>query len=538
MDARFIVRRTLAAAPALLALALPPPAASCPLADRNAEGVARLQARDAAAAIELLEAAALDPDGVAGCEGFDDAARARVLFNLGAAYELAGRTADALKVYSRSVRLDPGYERPRKRYEAVALELPRGSYGGYGRILVEALIDEGAFERAEQYLEAALKGATDRAARPFVAPDDLPRALARLLIARQVGPEEFRRRWLDLLPEPGSSALGPEVERRLARIAWAYTGEVPMVRSEQEAHRALGGWTADSKTFTDLLRTIADAYQRAGDAAAAAPHYALAWAGSGDYDAAAYLGGLLLEHRETLDPDGTILRSLVDGLFEGKRDAYASEDWQAIARYHTLLAEIYTRNGRWGDLDDPYSAVFQWENAIRAHRRLSGSSPAPIPRLHAALAHCYQEKSDEEKAAENYLTAAEQFLVQGRAAEAETMVYRTRQLPAERIDAHNLQRLEAVRGAVSDAKRGAAGGTATVGEASSLQRTLAADPALLGATLYVVREPGEGKVRLEGTVEDVRQLEEAKRLLEATGEASVVIDEVEVGKIRAQREPG
>ena len=126
----------------------------------------------------------------------------------------------------------------------------------------------------------------------------------------------------------------------------------------------------------------------------------------------------------------------------------ASEDWQAIARYHTLLAEIYTRNGKWGDLDDPYSAVFQWENAIRAHRRLSGSSPAPIPRLHAALAHCYQEKGDEEKAAENYLTAAEQFLVEGRAAEAEAMVYRTRQLPAERIDAHNLQRLEAVRGAV------------------------------------------------------------------------------------------
>lgn len=503
----------------------------------NREGVRLLSERKVDEAVGRLRAAVRALEALPQEEALDDASAARVSFNLAVALARAGRSEEAVLSYREALKLDPTYLPAKRGYERALLRLPQETRAHYGQVLVGTLIDQGNFEAASSYLDLAMTGATDRAGRPWVAMNEVPVELARLLVAQQMGPNEFGRVWLDRLPRPGTfdldrgwRSLPEDPDRaRLSLIAWAYVGEVPMVRSEREAEWMLGPWSGERDTFAALLRSVADAYQRSGDLEAAAPRYTLAWGAGADYGAAAYLAGLLVENSARLDPEGEILDRLVYGLFQAKGEAYASQDWEAIARYHTLLGRIFQAKREWGDEGSPASAVFQWEHAIEARDRLAGGSPSVVPTLHASLARALQESGRTAAAADSYLTAAEQYLATGRADEASAVLYRTDQLGAGALDERQRTRLLDAREQV---ERGLEGPSHVNlrdrVRSDALQRTLAADPALEGANLSV-SEGADGTIRLEGKAVAPEQLREAEQLLRAKGvEGEVQVESVEI----------
>lgn len=533
---------------ALLVLWLAVPATVLPadtelrrqIEEYNAAGVDHLLAGDTREAAAYFARAVALEESLPESERLDPIARSRLFYNQGVALEGGGELRAACRRYREALELDPGYAPAWKAYERAYEKLPADAKGHTGRELVSTLTAQGNFTKAEDYLGSALLGATDRGGAPFVAPDDVPRELARLLTAQRLEPRAFRRRWLPLLPAPGGEradlgAFDTAARRKLARIAWLYAGEVPVLWSEGDARRAAGPWAEEPDElalFSTLARSVADGYQQAGDASAALPRYALASSTSGDYGAAAYYAALLLENPE-LDPDGALLRRMVSGLFEEKGSRYASGDWEGIARMHTVLGEIFQAQREWGSESEPASAIFQWRRAIEARERAAGNAgagaPASAPRLHANLAYAYEESGRTREAAESYVVAAEQYEATGRRTEAAAIVERVGRLDPSALHESQRQRLELVsgdEGATTGRLReidfeppGISG--RKILSTAELQRLLAADPALSGARLRVVEGVG-GAIELSGYAQDPRQLEAAEWLLLSAGGVEAV----------------
>jgi hypothetical protein len=75
-----------------------------------------------------------------------------------------------------------------------------------------------------------------------------------------------------------------------------------------------------------------------------------------------------------LDSDHIWLNKFIDQLFIAKNREYRrslGQDWDRILKCHIILASIFEKQGRWGSLSDPRSAVFQWNYAQKALLKVS-----------------------------------------------------------------------------------------------------------------------------------------------------------------------
>lgn len=503
----------------------------------NAYGVFLLQqgrARDASSALARGVETARQADAGPG-------ALARMHYNLGVALERSARSREALAAYRQALQLQPKLDAARDAAERLIARLPPAQRAENTTSLVRMLIESSDLASAERYLRSALRAATD-GARPSVLPAELPSLLARLLARDPTSPSEFEERWQGDL-ERGIEALdlSSETRGRLQLISRIYLGDLPLVLDPCEARRLTRPWQVRAQEpalalcsgsgrpldtrleadFSALLRSVASQLERGGALDGAVRRWALDWSAADSYDSAAYLIGSLLHSGRHIEAADQLLESVVSSIFELKATAYRSADWKSILRFHALLGEIFQEQGRWGDRDDPRTAIFQWEHALEAQRRLADDQP--LPSVRSNLAYCYQKSGNRSAAADQYIQAAEEYVAIGRPAQATTQLERVKTLgdlsPQRSESLRALERTLEQQRAVRDASIPSDDRLL----ARELQSRLSAEPTLQRGAVEV--QVDDGQVTLTGAVPDAA-IEDVRRLVQsAAGVKGVAIQE-------------
>ncbi len=115
---------------------------------------------------------------------------------------------------------------------------------------------------------------------------------------------------------------------------------------------------------------------------------------------------------DDLEPSGENFRQLESELFQGKGDAYRSNDLESIQKFHTILAMIYVHRKKW-EGGFAQNARFQLEHAISTSQTRVRRDPAlytPLPHLYRYLGVTYEALDQRDKAAEAYLNATLDYL--------------------------------------------------------------------------------------------------------------------------------
>lgn len=360
----------------------------------NSYGVFLLQQGDAAKAASVLSAVEGDLKVISG--ELEPEARSRFLYNYGVALEKSGQAKEASAAYLQSFELDPGF--------MPACDAVFRTAGSDSRIrVVERLLAEGNLDSARSYLQTSFESGT-----PESYPD-LVVLWVRYLTAAKIGPGEDFRNTLKLPPGWKDGPAGALV----GMVEKSYAGELPLVLDPDEGSLYASFWRDDKEVLSNLLRMLGEGFLRAGRYQQALHSYALAWSSARNMDAAVDLASLLLTQREKVDPQGQVIDRLVSVLFQGKGEAYLGGDWPNILRFHTVLGTIFERQGRWGSSDDPRSAIFQWERALRALQQVRTGEPNLAPGLHAHLGTAYKAAGRQQEALAQFLLAGEQYVKAG-----------------------------------------------------------------------------------------------------------------------------
>lgn len=136
----------------------------------------------------------------------------------------------------------------------------------------------------------------------------------------------------------------------------------------------------------------------------------------------------------TIDPNNTsaglylvsVLRDYEKDLLVGKEGDWATQFAYALAsdtaerpyslddqiRMHVVLGHLFEHRKLLGPLDRPATAVFQYEQAVKAESQLPADVRTPSPGLHVRLARIYSQIKEKDMmlaAWDHYVTAAEMY---------------------------------------------------------------------------------------------------------------------------------
>jgi hypothetical protein len=134
---------------------------------------------------------------------------------------------------------------------------------------------------------------------------------------------------------------------------------------------------------------------------------------------------------EFLDPGGQKFARLLGSLFQGKADAYAADDLEAIQRHHTVLGMIYAERGTWTSETHRWmNAIFQLEHAIGAAERRERQTGyyQPLSELRARLAKGYAALGRTAQARSASIAAARAYLDSDQLEQAGAMLNQARPL--------------------------------------------------------------------------------------------------------------
>lgn len=243
------------------------------------------------------------------------------------------------------------------------------------------LIETSAYDRclltllhylAEMEVERAL---FDKRWRPLLAPARAPdsvRGIARAL-AWAYGPGRLRVTDAD---KPGKAGkFNPNF------LPGAWSGPVEQMSRLGDRH---GVRREAEQNFRELLLFAEDELVDEGQWREAFVRYYIVWERSPKNTAAATeAANILLVYSSEIAGGEAFLSRMIERIFGMKGETYLGKDWPAILRFHITLATIFSKQQAWGPPHSARSAIFQWRNAIRAHRRVHGDRPAP--RLSARL---------------------------------------------------------------------------------------------------------------------------------------------------------
>jgi tetratricopeptide (TPR) repeat protein len=386
----------------------------------------------------------------------DRAAQARYLFNYGRMVERHADPNDALTLYREAYLADP--RRPQAAEAGVDLALRLGVLPA-AAVLLQGLVVEGHPAAAEPYLKAltgepALAGEPTFTAIVEVFYDYLP--------AARVEPARFAKVWRAPLQRMAPD-LAREAAERLDLVFLAYDPEPPIIFDSYQVRARYAPWFGspeDSRGAAEILArpsqfltAMGEIHADLGRLGHALALYAAAWAmNTANLDAGLYAASLLLEYPEELDPEGRYLRRFISNLFAGKGEAYIGDDLPNILRFHTILGTIFSNQERWGDSGTVESAIFQWENALRASRRLAQqgrTEEAAAPGLHAKLADAYDAVGRRSDAFDSYLRAADEALRIGNDELARGVLLTDIEALSYSPSAEQRQRLEDLRSKIS-----------------------------------------------------------------------------------------
>ncbi len=364
--------------------------------------------------------------------------RATYRYTYGRALEQAGRLKEALRKYREAVRLDPGFRQTAEAALRLTEKIGDVATGidEFSRI-VDTLVERKLLHRAATWLRTGLSN--DRWVRD-AAFNRFFLSLIRYYTVAKLGRGVYAKEWQPRLDGIAGLLKGHAVIMR-ADLSELYMGDLRIQLRPQlsgEYRRRYSHWATPARpneeflTFAKFVRTVGDAYLQEGDLRAAIQRYGLAWLiqpkGS---DGALYLANVLLIGRQQVDPDGNLLRQVVFELFSEKSGAYRRQDKAEIVRLHTILGQIFQRQGRFGPPHDPQSAVFQWERAVRFQREISRTevdAAAATPGLYTELARAYVGLRDNRMAWKNYIAAAEGYLAHNRRESAQIVWSETQDL--------------------------------------------------------------------------------------------------------------
>jgi len=395
----------------------------------SSQGIVHLQASNSYAA-QLLrrnrpDEAARVLSGAVQDDGWKDLtgpARARCLFNLARALEATGNKADAYRRYVEAAEADPSFARAADGARAVALKSDSEGTGipQISRV-VDGQLKRGDFDGAGRSLRDALTSVAHWQGHP-----NYPRLVEELLryfTEANVDRDGYARDWSGPLKTIPRDRVRKPADRMLATIDETYLTELPVEFAPQKAQERYAPWVqgAPRSLFSKFLAGVAAQSYRRSEMGRALGLYSHAWAlDTTNMEAALYASNILLvdldSKEKRLDPQGTLLRSFVDLLFEEKGAAYRAtvgQDWNRLLKFHTILATIYEKQSRWGDDYDPRSTVFQWQMALRAVEQLQSKDPSAAklaPPLHEGLARAHKALRRNQQAFESEIRAAEGYL--------------------------------------------------------------------------------------------------------------------------------
>ena len=350
-------------------------------------------------------------------------AQARYLFNYAKSLEQMGNPEQALRIYDEALALGPEFADTARAASELALSSPSESIGIPATVsLVDRMLAARQFPVARQHLLKAVEQPR------WLGHPQYPMILAsvaRYFVAASVDRAGFTRVWEK--PLAAAERASPRAKARYDDLRRAYTPDgIALVYEAQVARSRFSAWnTSDAETasFVSLLHEVGRQARAVGDTRESLARLASAWAlsrtgGTRSDDegmsAAVDLADLLLSAGPDLPASGQILREIISQLFEGKGRAYAGRDYASALRFHLLLGNIFERQKRWGPASNPYSALFQWQAALKDHELLRASGRpgnlAEVPGLHLRLAQAYEAVGDRAGALRSYINASEAFL--------------------------------------------------------------------------------------------------------------------------------
>lgn len=339
-------------------------------------------------------------------------------YNYGRALELSGETAGAYERYSSVVLKQPSF-RPAVDRAFNILESSRQPRIDDAVRLSTPLLTSGQSQSALAHLKNLLK---------FWARDSdsqrLLTAIVRAYAAAELDPRTFETVEASFLS--GIAETAAHLRSPISEIRLVYLGELKPVFTTSDARNLFPGWTGGAEqraALSELLKVVGHYLDKNGFPAPALSRFATAWVLLPEKtDTAVEAAAVLRDHRDLLDRNGDLFQRLISGLFAQKGVAYAAEDWPNILRLHVVLGTIFERDRKWGSINEPESAIFQWSRAIEAEQRVRAANPGlePSPGLHLHLANCYRapQVNRLDLAVQEYLSAAEAFVQASNAVDA------------------------------------------------------------------------------------------------------------------------
>lgn len=353
----------------------------------------------------------------------DTQGKTAYLYNLGRAYEKSGHSALARDAFQQAALVDPGFSPASRAVSRLLPEVAQDAASlGDTADWLNAVTDRGDLALAEKNIRIALvspklytQGGFEKILLSFI----------RYLVEGECSPDRFESAWLPRLPPLES--MRSVAQGMVTEVTAIYRHDFPVDFHPGNGLRYLRSIAAAARINgqpelpTRFAKIAADRFRAAGAPEMALQRYAMAWTIDTTNMKAAYgIVNVLFEMSEqTAGGSDGLLNRFIREVFELKGQAYKApvgDDWENILRFHLVLGSIYSRKGKWGNPDDPMSAIFQLEHAVRVRSRLinSGRSVAagPIAGVQYALANAYDKSGDPWKAGPMFLNAAESALAE------------------------------------------------------------------------------------------------------------------------------
>ena len=329
-------------------------------------------------------------------ESVDPVARSRSLYNYGKALELAGNFERAHHKYELAMKIDPGFTKAVRSAAEMARE-SRSESAGIPQTMAatNVLLDQLDYEAVATNLRAAMQ--MDRWV-PHDLHPQLVRQFVRYLTAANIDPNTFETQESDFLVRlQRRRPLNSHSRRMIRSIQDIYHGRLPGPNMAPRRSGQISDIWKESLDpnvpeipfafLSDFLKMVGDYYYGQPDMASretALACYSHAWAlNTKNMEAGLYVADILfyaMKNPDTgLDTNGYLLDEFIRQLFLDKNVEYlrvVGKDWERILKCHIVLASIFEDKERWGPLTDSRTALFQWQLAQNALRRLDRSKTA------------------------------------------------------------------------------------------------------------------------------------------------------------------
>lgn len=386
----------------------------------------------------------------------DRTARAHFLFNYGNMVERHGNPKDALTPYHEAFLANP--RRPQAAQAGVDLALRLGELPAAATMLRD-LIEKGHPKAVEPYLKALMEKPALLGSPTFITIVEL---LYDYFPAAGVDQTRFDETWRGPL-EGIMPDIDPQAAEHLKLVLHAYDPEAPIIFDSYEVRTRYAPWFGEPENSkmaakalarpSRFLTAIGEIHADLDSLDRALALFSVAWAmNTANLDAGLNAANLLIEYGEDLDPDGWHLDSFLSNLFESKLEAYLGKNLPNILRFHTILGTIFSKQELWGDSGTVESAIFQWENALKASRQLAQqgkTEEAVAPGLHTKLAEAYDAVGRRSDAFDSYLQAAYDALKIGDHELTRSVLFTDIESLSYSPSAEQRSRLEALRRRIS-----------------------------------------------------------------------------------------